>query len=113
MKIVADGFVFDFTDARHVFVFDETDRTKATYHGVTRMKAVDIIVELEHHYLFVEMKEMYDPERYTQERMDNTYCQVVNMERWNAAFPKWPVRRWVAGSERGVEGEENPAPRTQ
>ena len=47
MKIACDGFEFDFTDAVNVFVFDEKDKAKATYHGLSHaMKAVDLIVEL-------------------------------------------------------------------
>jgi hypothetical protein len=53
-----DGFSFDFTDALNAFVFDEKDKNKDTFHGVP-MKAVDIIVELQDKYLFVEIKK-YD-----------------------------------------------------
>jgi hypothetical protein len=63
MKIHADGFTFDFTDALDVFVFDEKDKTKPTYHGQP-MKAVDIIAELPDAYLFVEMKDFDDPASY-------------------------------------------------
>ncbi len=63
MKIEADGFSFDFTDAIHVFVFDEKDKSKATYHGLP-MKAVDIVAELSEAYVFVEMKDFDDPAMY-------------------------------------------------
>lgn len=63
MRIDADGFSFDFTDAIHVFVFDEKDKSKATYHGLP-MKAVDIVAELSEAYLFVEMKDFHDPAMY-------------------------------------------------
>ncbi len=66
MKIVADGFSFDFTDALDVFVFDEKDKTKPTYHGVP-MKAVDLVVEFRTAYLFVEMKNFADPGKYSEE----------------------------------------------
>jgi hypothetical protein len=58
-----DGFSFDFTDALDVFRFDEKDKTKATFHGLP-MKAVDIIVELNDAYLFVEIKDYDDPVDY-------------------------------------------------
>lgn len=61
MKIEADGFSFDFTDAVGVMVFDEKDKNKPNYHGV-HMKAVDIVVELTNAYLYVEMKKFPDPE---------------------------------------------------
>ena len=58
-----DGFSFDFTDARDAFVFDETDKTKPTYHGQP-MKAVDIVVELDREYVFVEIKDFHNLDRY-------------------------------------------------
>ena len=63
MKIDADGFSFDFTDAIDVFVFDEKDRSKVTYHGQP-MKAVDIVAEFNDAYVFVEMKDFNDPAMY-------------------------------------------------
>jgi len=58
-----DGFTFDFTDAIDAFVFDEKDKSKSTYHGAP-MKAVDILVELDNAYLFIEMKDFHDPDTY-------------------------------------------------
>lgn len=63
MKLEVDGFSFDFTDALDAFVFDETDKTKSTYHGQP-MKAVDIIAEFQDFYVFVEMKDFNDPASY-------------------------------------------------
>lgn len=63
MKVEADGFSFDFTDALYAFVFDEKDKAKPTYHGQP-MKAVDIIAEFQDAYLFVEMKDFHDPAAY-------------------------------------------------
>lgn len=67
MIINSDGFSFDFTDAINAFVFDETDRTRPTYHGQP-MKAVDIVAEFDDAYIYVEMKDFYDPDRYNQTR---------------------------------------------
>ena len=63
MTIDADGFFFDFTDALDVFVFDEKDKSKATYHGLP-MKAVDIVAEFQDAYVFVEMKDFENPASY-------------------------------------------------
>jgi hypothetical protein len=63
MKVCADGFSFDFTDALNAFIFDEKDKTKPTYHGQP-MKAVDIIAEFSDAYVFVEMKDFDDPKKY-------------------------------------------------
>jgi len=70
MKIATDGFEFDFTDAEDVFVFDEKDRTKPTYHGVP-MKAVDLVAEFPDAYVFVEMKDFDDPDMYNQQLAEN------------------------------------------
>jgi hypothetical protein len=168
MKIEADGFAFDFTDALDVFVFDEKDNTKPTFHGLP-MKAVDIVVELQNAYIFIEMKDFDNPDMYNERKaatdeeikknrdhfkwlknylkykyrdsylfrhaenkldkpihficlltLDNalntslqkaltrelpvgkaskrwqseivTSCQVLNVAKWNANFPKWPLR---------------------
>ncbi len=164
MTIQVDGFEFDFTNARNVFVFDETDNSKATYHGLSHaMKAVDLVVELDSDYLFVEVKDFHDPEQYLESKsfdhlrevlkykyrdtfiyrlaerkadkpvhycclltLDNALislmnkemrkqlpcgtpisrwrlpvaagCAVLNEERWNKNFPKWPVRRIAGGA---------------
>lgn len=173
MKIDADGFSFDFTDTETVFVFDEQDKTKATYHGLP-MKAVDIVAEFDEAYVFVEMKDFHDPLMFDQSLADNdeeenakrknfkwlknylkykyrdsylfrhaerkvdkpihyicllTFdnalntmiqkalrqelpvgkaskrwkteivksCHVVNIDKWNASFPKWKVSRIATG----------------
>ncbi len=65
MKIDADGFSFDFTDASNVFIFDEKDKSNPRYHGLSHaMQAVDLIVELENNYLFVEVKDFHAPDDY-------------------------------------------------
>ncbi|MFA5906113.1 MAG: hypothetical protein WC836_19440 [Desulfobacula sp.] len=167
-----DGFSFDFTDALDAFVFDEKDKTKRTYHGQP-MKAVDIVVELKEAYLYIEIKDFFDPDsydtdsskdeeglgkkrdnfkwlknylkykyrdsylyRHAEQKVDKSIhyiclltfdnalnaamqkalrkelpvgkasrswkqefvnsCQVVNVEKWNQQFPKWPVIKAAA-----------------
>ncbi len=63
MKVEADGFIIDFTDALVAFVFDEKDKTKPTYHGQP-MKAVDIVAEFAEAYVFVEIKDFDNPDMY-------------------------------------------------
>jgi hypothetical protein len=169
-----DGFSFDFTDALDVFIFDEKDRNKNTFHGLP-MKAVDIIVELQDEYLFVEIKnydvtadlnmklslddnELGDERkrlnwlknylkykyrdsylfRHAEDKVDkpihylclinfenalNSFlqktlkrelpvgiaskrwkreiassCQVLNLDKWNKLFPKWPAVRIADGT---------------
>jgi hypothetical protein len=159
MKLSVDGFDFDFLEAVDAFVFDEKDKTKPTYHGLSHaMKTVDIIVELENHYLFIEVKDFFSPQdyqgkdhfnhlkqvlkykyrdtflyRWAEQKIDKPIhylclltlenalisrmnkairlelpwgkpigrwersiveaCVVLNEERWNTNFPKWPVKR--------------------
>ena len=60
MRVETDGYQIDFTDAIDAFKFDETDKTKPAYHGVTALKAVDVIAEFTDMYVFVEIKEYPD-----------------------------------------------------
>lgn len=170
MKVIeADGFKFDFPDAIDAFVFDEKDTSKPTFHGAP-MKGVDIVVEFEEAYVYVEMKDyddssMYDVrgattddekrerqqsfkwlKNYLKYKFRDSYlyrhaeqkvekpihyvclitfdnalnslmqkslkrelpvgkasrrwvqnlaksCQVVNLDKWNENFPKWPATR--------------------
>jgi len=64
MILETDGYRINFTDAINAFKFDETDSLKSTYHGVTELKAVDIIAEFESSYLFVEIKNYNNPDDY-------------------------------------------------
>lgn len=172
MKVDADGFSFFFTDAIDAFVFDETDRTKPTFHGLP-MKGVDIVAEFDEAYIYVELKDYDDPSiydvisaapddekkarqdgfrwlknylkykyrdsylyRHAEQKTDKPIhyiclltfdnalnsrmqkslkqelpvgkpstrwmqeiaksCQVLNLDKWNVNFPKWPVTRLTA-----------------
>jgi hypothetical protein len=171
MQVETDGFSFVFTDAIDAFVFYETDKTKATFHGLP-MKGVDIVAEFTDAYVYVELKDyddflsydvinaVTDEEKKTRQdsfrwlknylkykyrdsylfrhaeqktdkpihyicllTFDNALnsrmqkalkqelpvgkpskrwkqeiaksCQVLNLDKWNANFPKWPVTRLV------------------
>ena len=77
MKISADGFEFDFTDALDAFIFDEADKTKSNFHGLSHaMLAVDIIVELDDAYLFIEIKSFYNPK--TNEQIEPNFKEKKN-----------------------------------
>lgn len=84
MKIEAEGFAFDFTDALDGFIFDEKDKNKPHYHGLTHaMKAVDLIVELENDYLFIEVKDFHAPGDYDfKHTVDESQCEK-RRERFN------------------------------
>jgi hypothetical protein len=70
MRIEADGFAFDFTDALDAFIFDEKDRSKPTFHGQP-MKEVDVVAEFEGAYVYVEVKDFDDPEIYNGKSADD------------------------------------------
>ncbi len=159
MKIEVDGFEFDFQDAIDGFIFDEKDCSHERFHGFSHgMKAVDLVVELENDYLFVEVKDFHTPEKYREgdcfnhlreslkykyrdsflyrwaekkvdkpirylclltlenaliSRMNKEIknqlpagipvenwrqpiansCAILNEERWNSNFSKWPVKK--------------------
>lgn len=60
---------FDFTDALDGYKFDESDKDKEHFHGLSHcMKAVDFIIELETDYLFVEVKDFHNPGQYNDDR---------------------------------------------
>lgn len=63
-RIETGGYLFEFRDVLDAFIFDETDVTKPTYHGATVLKAVDILVESENHWYFIEVKNFHDPAQY-------------------------------------------------
>jgi hypothetical protein len=93
MKVDADGFSFNFTDALDAFVFDEKDKSKPTYHGQP-MKAVDIIVELPDAYIFVEMKDFNDPFLYEMEDMttDQEGDEKQTRFKWLKNYLKYKYR---------------------
>lgn len=93
MKIEADGFAFDFTDALDVFVFDEKDKTKPTFHGLP-MKAVDIIAEFQDAYIFVEMKNFDNPNMYneTKATTDEEIAQSRDHFKWLKNYLKYKYR---------------------
>jgi hypothetical protein len=62
MKIAFDGFEIEFSDAKHVLLFDQPDVRQPAFHGLSHtMKAVDLVVEFDTYYLFVEVKDFHDP----------------------------------------------------
>ena len=92
MKINADGFSFEFPDALDAFVFDETDKTKPTYHGQP-MKAVDIVVEFDNQYVYVEIKDFHDPEIYSTELEDGDELEARHRHRnWLKNYLKYKYR---------------------
>jgi hypothetical protein len=58
VRIPCDGFEFEFPDAVNGFIFDQQNSAHPTFHGLSHaMKAVDMVVELEECYLFIEVKD--------------------------------------------------------
>jgi len=76
-RIESGGFVFEFHEVLDAFVFDETDVTKPTYHGATALKAVDILVENEDNWFFIEVKDFHDPAQYVQDDCEKALRETL------------------------------------
>ncbi len=78
MILKEGNLVFNFSDALNGYKFDETDKNKKHYHGLSHcMKAIDFIVELETDYLFVEVKDFHNPEQYDDDRNFNELRNIL------------------------------------
>ena len=57
-RVQVDGYEFNFPKSRELYKFDEQrDKASPYYHGMSHaMKAVDVMVELDTQYLFIEIK---------------------------------------------------------
>ena len=94
MRMTVDGFDFDFMDAIDAFVFDEKDKNLPTYHGLSHaMKAVDIIVELENDYLFIEVKDFYSPDDYEKGDCFNHLRNVLKYKYRDTFLYRWAERK--------------------
>lgn len=63
MTLTTDGYTFNFPNAIELFKFDEKDKSKLRYHGAP-MKGVDVVVEFQDKYLFIEVKDFHDQDEY-------------------------------------------------
>lgn len=94
MKMIVNGFEFEFADAVDAFVFDENDKTLPTYHGLSyAMKAVDLIVELENDYLFVEVKDFHAPDDYRKGDYFNHLREVLKYKYRDSFLYRWAERK--------------------
>lgn len=90
MKIECDGFEFNFTDAIDVFIFDEKSQTNQNYHGLSHaMKAVDMIVEFEANYLFIEVKDFFDPSFYNENDHFNHLREILKYKYRDTWLYRW------------------------
>ncbi|WP_300460127.1 hypothetical protein [Desulfobacula sp.] len=90
MKMTVDGFDFEFEDAIDVFVFDEKDKNLPNYHGLSHaMKAVDLIVELENDYLFIEVKDFNEPDDYFDGNYFNHLREVLKQKYRDTFLYRW------------------------
>ncbi len=102
MKQVCAGLEFDFPGALDVFVFDETNKGYAHYHGLSHaMKAVDLIVELEDCYLFIEIKDFHERERYQQDTSAFNFLRESLKYKYRDSW----IYRWC---EQGSDGPVKP-----
>ncbi|MBH2042892.1 MAG: hypothetical protein I8H87_05000 [Comamonadaceae bacterium] len=105
MRIEADGFEFHFPDALDVFCFDEKDKTRPHFHGLSHaMKAVDLVVELPTDYLFIEIKDFHAADDYdfkraldTAQRDERQACFNHLREVLKHKFRDTWLYRWAEG----------------
>ncbi|MGL6225812.1 MAG: hypothetical protein ACRC10_04200 [Thermoguttaceae bacterium] len=77
ISVECDGFRFDFEDVLDAFIFDEKDKSRPTYHGVTALKSVDILVECKDYWYFIEVKDFHDLKRYEHEEGENQLREIL------------------------------------
>ncbi|EHQ35220.1 hypothetical protein [Methanoplanus limicola] len=82
---------FEFNNVIDAFKFDEKDRSKETFHGLSHcMKAVDFIIETEEYYHFVEVK---DYSTASENYFEDNYMDVINS--LNIKFRDSFLYRWA------------------
>ncbi|NLK49085.1 MAG: hypothetical protein GX294_00375 [Candidatus Cloacimonetes bacterium] len=81
-SVPCDGYIFDFPNALNAFKFDSTDKNDPYFHGAP-MKAVDMIVEFENEYVFIEIKEFYDRSKYEDDRILESFDRKDNKSALN------------------------------
>ena len=57
LTLVEEGMKFDFPKAKTLYKFDETHNDSPNYHGVSQLKAVDVVAEFKDFQLWIEIKE--------------------------------------------------------
>ncbi|SET11345.1 hypothetical protein [Prevotella sp. kh1p2] len=62
MTVTIDNFEFDIPQAIQLYKFDQSDKLSPNYHGVSVLKAVDVMIEMPEFYAFIEIKEYAKPE---------------------------------------------------
>lgn len=62
-QVECDGYRFKFPGALAAFKFDSTEPDDPYYHGVP-MKAVDVVAEFENAYVFIEIKNFHNIDKY-------------------------------------------------
>jgi len=93
MIVKSDGYQIDFTNAINAFKFDETVVSEPTFHGVTALKAVDIIAEFDNEYVFVEIKEYRTEEFNESSGVDDKDCEFKhNRFEWLKTYLKYKFR---------------------
>src|SRR5580765_1363981 len=94
MKIVADGFEFFFEGAKDVFIFDEKDPKKSTFHGAP-MKGVDIVAVFPDQYIFIEIKDYTaEADQYDEAKAADTaeLMAVCDKRKWLKNYLKYKFR---------------------
>lgn len=62
LTLVEEGLEFNFPKAKALYKFDDPHNNSPTYHGVSTMKAVDVMAEFDKFQLWIEIKQYQDSE---------------------------------------------------
>lgn len=90
MKFSEGNLEFEFPDALAGFHFDETKQNQPHFHGLSHcMKAVDFVIELEQNYLFLAVKDMFDPARYRNTSAFNHLKNVLVQKYRDTFLYRW------------------------
>ena len=86
---------FDFNNVIGAFKFDEEDKSKETYHGLSHcMKAVDFIVETDENYYFVEVKDYTHPsDIFSDNKYYNALINTLIMKFRDSFLYRWAENR--------------------
>ena len=90
MKLREGDLEFDFNGALDAFKFDEQNRSMPRFHGLSHcMKAVDFIVEYKDYYLFVEIKNPTDTQRYRSSKDKSELVKALTVKFRDTFIYRW------------------------
>jgi hypothetical protein len=98
MLLVERELEFNFSNTIQAFKFDEKEPTSPHYHGASHcMKAVDFIVEREHDWLFVEVKDFNGTNQTQPSDLNSSEKRKRLLESLKGKYKDTFLYRWAEG----------------